>query len=164
MVDSATAAMNVTLRPIEPGDAAFLYRVYASTREKELALVEWDAAQKEAFLRMQFTAQHRHYQEHYQDAAFQVILEGGRPVGRLYVDRWPDEIRIVDIALLPERRNIGIGTRLLQALQAEAAEAAKRVSIHVEQFNPALRLYARLGFSRIAERGVYYLMEWTPSI
>ena len=152
----------ITLRPIEPGDEELLYRVYASTREAELAQVGWDAAQKEAFLRMQFTAQHRYYQEHYPDAAFQVILAGGRPAGRLYVACWPDQIRIVDIALLPEHRNAGIGTALLQELLAEGAESRKRVSIHVEQFNPALRLYARLGFSRIAARGVYYLMEWSP--
>jgi ribosomal protein S18 acetylase RimI-like enzyme len=154
--------MNVTLRPIEPDDTAFLYQVYASTRQAELALVNWEEAQKEAFLRMQFTAQHRYYQEHYPDAAFQVILCDSHPAGRLYVDRWPDEIRIVDIALLSEYRGAGIGTALLRALQAEAAKIGKRVSIHVEQFNPALRLYARLDFSRIADRGVYYLMEWTP--
>ena len=154
---------SITLRPIEPDDEEFLYRVYAGTREAELAQVDWDAAQKEAFLRMQFTAQHQYYQEHYAGAAFQVILTQSRPAGRLYVARWPDEIRIVDIALLPEHRNAGIGTVLLQELLAEGAESSKRVSIHVEQFNPALRLYARLGFSRIADRGVYYLMEWSPA-
>jgi ribosomal protein S18 acetylase RimI-like enzyme len=154
---------NVTLRPGEPDDEEFLYRVYASTREAELALVDWDAAQKAAFLRMQFAAQHQYYQEHYTGAAFQVILADGRPAGRLYVARWPDEIRIVDIALLPEYRNAGIGTALLRELLAEGAQAGKPVTIHVEQFNPALRLYARLGFTRIAERGVYYLMEWSPA-
>ena len=152
----------ITLRPIQPGDEEFLYRVYASTREAELALVDWDAAQKEAFLRMQFAAQHAYYQEHYADAAFQVILADGRPAGRLYVARWPDEIRIVDIALLPEHRNAGIGTALLRELLAEGTRAGKPVSIHVERFNPALRLYARLGFTSIADKGVYVLMQWSP--
>jgi ribosomal protein S18 acetylase RimI-like enzyme len=112
---------------------------------------------------MQFAAQHAHYQEHYAGAAFDVILCNGAPAGRLYVARWPAEIRIVDIALLPEFRNAGIGTRLLRDLLAEGAAAGKRVSIHVERFNPALRLYARLGFQVAADDGgVYLRLEWTP--
>jgi len=155
-------AASVTVRPVEAADEAFLYQVYASTREEELAVLDWDAAQKDAFLRMQFAAQHHHYREHYPDAAFQVILADDRPAGRLYVDRWPGEIRIVDIALLPQFRNSGIGTLLLQDLLAEAQLAGKPVSIHVERFNPARRLYERLGFLTIADEGVYLLMEWSP--
>ena len=154
--------MNLTLRPIAPGDMPFLYRVYFSTREAELALVDWSAAQKDAFVRQQFAAQHHHYQEHYAGAAFQIILADEQPAGRLYVARWPAEIRIVDIALLPEYRNAGIGTRLLTDLMAEARASHKSLSIHVEQFNPALSLYTRLGFTRTGEHGVYYRMDWTP--
>jgi ribosomal protein S18 acetylase RimI-like enzyme len=150
----------ITLRPITPDDEALLYRIYASTREDEMNLVDWNDAQKEAFVRMQFSAQHSHYQQHYPDAAFEVILVNGQPAGRLYVDRWTKEIRIVDIALLPEYRNAGIGTAILKGILEEAAQAGKPVSIHVERFNPAMRLYERLGFSTVSENGVYYLMEW----
>lgn len=152
----------ITLRPITSDDEALLYRIYAGTREEELALTSWDDAQKAAFITMQFTAQHRYYQEHYPDAAFEIILVNGQPAGRLYVDQWPEEVRIVDIALLPEYRNAGIGTTLLKGILEEAAKAGKRVSIHVERFNPAMRLYERLGFSTVGEHGVYYLMEWLP--
>jgi ribosomal protein S18 acetylase RimI-like enzyme len=152
----------ITRRPITSDDEALLYRIYASTREEEMALVDWDDAQKAAFLIMQFTAQHRYYQEHYPHAAFDVILVNGQPAGRLYVDRWPEEIRIVDITLLPEYRNAGLGTILLKGILEEAAQAGKRVSIHVERFNPAMHLYERLGFSTVGEHGVYYLMEWLP--
>ena len=110
---------------------------------------------------MQFDAQHAHYQEHYAGAAFDVILVDGQPAGRLYVAREEDEIRIVDIALLPDFCNRGIGTTLLRGLQSEAAAAGKPLRIHVERFNPALRLYERLGFREIADRGVYLFMEWT---
>lgn len=154
--------MNITLRPIEPGDEMLLYRVYASTREAELALVDWTEEQKAAFVQMQFVAQHTHYQEYYPNAAFLVILGDGQPVGRLYVDRWADQIRVVDIALLPEHRNAGIGSALLKDLMSEATVAGKPLTIHVEQYNPALRLYERLGFTKISDRGVYYLMEWRP--
>jgi ribosomal protein S18 acetylase RimI-like enzyme len=153
---------SITVRPIGPGDNAWLYRIYSSTREEELAQVAWDEAQREAFLTMQFTAQARYYQEVYPDATYQLILRGERPAGRLYVNRGPEEIRIVDIALLPEHRNAGIGTALLRDLMAEAAATGKPLTIHVERFNPALRLYERLGFRPLADRGVYLLLGWSP--
>jgi ribosomal protein S18 acetylase RimI-like enzyme len=150
----------IGLRPIAPGDEAFLRALYASTREQELAVVPWDDTQKAAFLRMQFDAQHAQYQESYGGASFDVILVDGHQAGRLYVMRGADEFRIVDIALLPEFCDRGIGTTLLKGLQAEAAAAGKPLRIHVERFNPALRLYERLGFRQVADRGVYLFMEW----
>jgi ribosomal protein S18 acetylase RimI-like enzyme len=155
--------LSISLRPVEPGDDDFLYRVYAGTRADEMALVPWDDAQKEAFVRMQFNAQHAHYQTHYPDASYQVILSGGLPVGRLYVDRSPNELHIIDIALLPEHRNAGIGSALLKDLLAEAEQTGVPVGIYVEHFNPARRLYDRLGFSQVADEGIYYRMEWRPA-
>ena len=153
---------SVTLRPVTPDDEVFLYQLYSSTREQELARVPWDEEAKKSFLEMQFKAQAQHYQQQYADAEFQIILCDSRPVGRLYVDRRDDELRIIDIALLPEHRNAGIGSALLNDLLGEAAEAGKPVRIHVERFNPALRLYERLGFTHIGDTGVYYLMELRP--
>ena len=153
---------NVSLRPVEPDDEEFLYRVYASTRQEELAQLVWSEAQKTAFLRQQFEAQHRYYREHYSEASFDVILVDSYPIGRLYVARWPGEIRIVDIALLPEYRNAGIGTKLLEDLISESEASMKPLSIHVERFNPALRLYERLGFREVEDKGVYLLMQRAP--
>ena len=84
-------------------------------------------------------------------------------MGRLYVARWPTEIRIVDIALLPEHRNRGTGSALLAGLMEEAATAVKPLTIHVERFNPALGLYQRLGFSAVADEGVYLLLRWSAT-
>jgi ribosomal protein S18 acetylase RimI-like enzyme len=152
----------VAFRSICEEDSEFLYSVYASTREEELAVVDWTAEQKEQFLRMQFTAQHKHYQENYANARFEVILLDGKPSGRLYVDRRDDEIRIVDIALLSEHRGRGIGGQILTDILAEGEKTGKAVRIHVEQNNPALHLYQRLGFRQIGETGVYLLLEWVP--
>jgi ribosomal protein S18 acetylase RimI-like enzyme len=155
----------LTFRPIRPEDHDFLRRLYASTREEELATVaDWTAEQKEAFLRQQFEAQHHHYQKYYPEASFDLVLEGGEPVGRLYVARWSREIRLVDIALVPAARGRGLGTALLRDLLAEGEREGKAVSIHVERFNPALRLYRRLGFREIEEKGPYFLMEWRPQV
>ena len=152
----------ISLRPIATEDVDFLYRVYASTRAEEMKLVDWDDAQKRAFLDMQFKAQHTYYTQQFAQAEFQIVLLDGEPVGRLYVDRRPDEIRVIDIALLPDYRNRGIGSFFLHNLFDEARRACVPVRIHVEHFNPALRLYARLGFRKIGDAGVYLLMEWPP--
>jgi ribosomal protein S18 acetylase RimI-like enzyme len=149
----------VELVPVGRRDLEFLYRVYASTRAEELAVVPWDDAQKEAFLRMQFDAQDRWYREQYPRASYEVIVVDGEPAGRLYLHRGDAELRIVDIALLPEHRGNGVGTSLLHDLLAEADTAGKRVTIHVERMNPALRLYQRLGFRVAGEHGVYLLLE-----
>ena len=154
--------LGICLRPIEPFDQAFLFDVYASTREDELAPLDWTDAQKVAFLRMQFDAQHRYYQEQYDAACFDVLLKGETAVGRLYVDRRADEHRIIDIALLTAHRNKGLGGAVMADLLDEAAKASKPVTIHVERFNPAMRLYQRLGFVPIEDQGVYELMEWRP--
>jgi ribosomal protein S18 acetylase RimI-like enzyme len=124
--------------------------------------VPWDDAQKDAFLRMQFDAQDAWWRENYAGASFDVILIEGEPAGRLYVHRGRSEIRIVDIALLPEHRGNSIGTRLLEGLLAEGEAGAKSVTIHVERENPALRLYERLGFSVAEDKGVYLLLERAP--
>ena len=152
----------VELRPVEAGDRELLFRVYASTRTDELAVVPWDEAQKAAFLRAQFEAQDAWYREHYLQASFDVVLADGEPCGRLYVYRGSTEIRIVDIALLPEHRGGGIGTALLRDLLAEADAAGKRVTIHVERLNPALRLYERLGFTLAEDKGVHLLLDRAP--
>ena len=150
-----------SLRPVVPEDREFLFQVYASTRTEELAVVPWTPEQKEAFLRMQFEAQDRYYRQQFPDASFQVVLVDGRPAGRLYLARATDEIRIIDIALLPADRGRGVGTGLLRDVLAEGASAGKPVRIHVERFNPAIRLYERLGFVMAEDKGVYLLMEWS---
>ncbi len=142
----------------------FLLRVYRSTREEEFAMVlDWTEEMKAAFVRQQFEAQHAWYQDHYEGATFDVILADGAPAGRLYVHRREREIRLVDITFLPEFRGGGLGTSLLNDLMAEARAAGKPLTIHVEVYNPAMRLYERLGFRPIEERGPYLLMEWRPS-
>ena len=150
----------LSFRPITDADLPFLAALYASTRTEELSLTAWTDAQKATFLKQQFEAQHAHYQAHYQGTDFLVIEQGGVPIGRLYLARWQNEHRIVDIALLPEHRHKGLGEGLLRDLLEEAARAGKTVSIHVEKFNPALSLYRRLGFAVAGEAGAYHLMRW----
>jgi GNAT superfamily N-acetyltransferase len=152
----------LALRPIAETDLPFLFQVYASTRWEELEPTGWPMEQKEEFLRQQFTAQHAWWQSQYQGTSFDIVEQAGVAIGRLYVARWERELRIVDIALLPEFRGTGIGTRLIEAVIAEAEASGRAVRIHVEVFNPARALYDRLGFAPIEDKGVYLLMERRP--
>jgi GNAT superfamily N-acetyltransferase len=153
-------SLPVSLRPAVAEDEAFLLAVYSSTRADELAQVPWGEAQRAAFLQMQFTAQQRHYQAHFPKATHDIILFDNQPAGRLYVDRRDAEIRILDIALLPDYRKRGIGLALIKALMDEAAEAGKRLAIHVESFNTSRQLFERLGFLPIEDDGINLLYEW----
>lgn len=150
------------LRPETEADIPFLLRLYISTRWEELSITDWADAQKIAFLESQFAAQRSYYLSQYASAAFDVLEERGVPAGRLYLDRQADTLLIVDIAMLPEWCGRGIGTALLEAMFAEARLSGKGVTISVEKFNPAQRLYRRLGFREYAESDVYWFMHWSP--
>jgi ribosomal protein S18 acetylase RimI-like enzyme len=156
------AEIGLSFRPITDIDLPFLARLYASTRAEELAPLPLSEAQKAAFLEAQFQLQHAHYRKYYPKADWLVIARDGVDIGRLYIEHWPTQHRIIDIALLPEHRGAGAGEALLRDLMDEAAAAAKDVSIHVEKHNPAMRLYRRLGFVTEEDKGVYDLMRWTP--
>lgn len=144
-------------RTISETDREFLSDLYASTRWGELAPTGWHDAQKREFLAQQFAAQHAHYMQHYPQAEWLLIEKAGADVGRLYVVQWPRELRIIDIALIPAARRLGIGSAVLGDLIARAA--GNPVTIHVERANRALSLYRRLGFREIEDKGVYLLLE-----
>ena len=152
----------LSLRPAGEQDLELLYEIFKSTREAEFAYTPWTGAEKEAFLRQQFRAQDMHYRTYYAGTSFDILLVDGVPAGRLYVLRG-DDIRIIDIALLPAFRNGGIGTRVLRGLADEADRQHKRLSIHVEVQNPARRLYDRFDFKVVEDKQVYLLMERSPS-
>ena len=152
----------ITLRPVTGQDDNFLLSLYASTRSAELVQVPWSPEQKEAFLRMQFNAQKQHYAAEYPQANHDLICVDGVPVGRLYLARAADALHILDITVLPEHRNSGIGSFLLGQVIEEARSTGRLVTIYVETFNPSLRLFERLGFRKDQEHGFQLLLKWLP--
>jgi ribosomal protein S18 acetylase RimI-like enzyme len=155
-------ATTISLRPAVSEDEAFLFEVYASTRRAEMLAWGWEEAQQNAFLKMQFKAQHQAYEMEDEGTDTKIILLDGKPAGRLIVNRTDDEIRLTDIALLTEYRSCGIGTALIKDLFAEASGAGKPVRLHVLKNNRAIRLYERLGFKTTGENGMHFQMERVP--
>lgn len=155
---------NLSLHPVTDADSSVLCEIYASTRETEMNYVPgWSNEQKDAFLRQQFAAQHAYYRQHYKNAFFYLIRHNSNVAGRIYVspDFMDGSIRIVDITLLPAYRGKGHGESILRDIMSYAKAEKKSITIHVESFNPAMRLYERLGF-RLKDRKneVYHLLEW----
>ena len=160
-VPGALAGQGIALRPQTEEDVPFLTRLYISLRWEELQNVQqWTDAERLSFLEDQFRKQHFHYSTYYGRTDFLIIEKDGAPIGRLYLDRGHDrDLRIVDIGLLPEWRGQGLGTIFLRAVLDEARAGGKMTSIHVEQENPAKRLYERLGFRDAEQSGPYWRME-----
>lgn len=154
----------IALRTEQPADEALLLELYASTRQEELDLTSWDAATRAAFVQSQFMAMRQGYAGMFPDGQFSIVLLANRAIGRIVVVHSKHEIRLVDMALLPAVRCRGIGSGLIQTVQAEARQAGKPVSLHVLKHNRAARLYERLGFRFIGGDGLYNEMAWQPGL
>ncbi|PYS86622.1 MAG: hypothetical protein DMF70_01970 [Acidobacteria bacterium] len=125
----------MALRPVTDADEEFLLSIYAGSRADELAQAQWAAGQQEAFVKWQFD--------------------------RIWIGRDDRQIRLLDIAILPEFQNRGAGTMLLHRLIDESKRAGKALRHMVFVLNnDAHRFYERLGFVVIEEFGAYKHMEW----
>jgi ribosomal protein S18 acetylase RimI-like enzyme len=156
------AALGISCRPVRGEDEDFLRALFVSTRDQEVAQTGWPIEVQRDFLAQQFDAQSRHYTAYYPHAERLVIERGGAAVGRLYIDDNAGSLHLIDIALLPQHRGIGIGTAILSDLVRHAQDRAIKILAYVEKHNPARGLYGRAGFSMVRDEGVYDLIEWNP--
>lgn len=156
-------ANSITLRAVTVEDEGFLYKLYASTRQSEMAMVPWPPEQKQAFLRMQFEAQTKHYRAAYPTADHSIVVAGEALAGRLCSDRQESQILIVDLTLLPEFQGRGIGRALVSELQSEAAASGKILTGHVEKWNPARVFWRRMGFDVADGDEMYHRISWSPA-
>ncbi len=148
---------DIRLRPVGEADLAFVRDVYASTRQAELDLTGWPPQQRAAFVDMQFNAQLADYTRRWPESRHDLILVDGHPAGRLWVDRSPTHIHVLDVTVLPEWRNHGVATALLRGLIDEARGSGRSFDLHVERGNRAIRLYERLGLTVLDSDGPIYL-------
>lgn len=160
---TAAARFGIAYRDETDADRGFADGLYMASRAEEVAQSGWPAELQHAFLAQQAEAQRTHYRLHYPKAEWLIVERDGTAVGRLYLEEWSREVRVIDISIAAASRGGGIGRAILEDVIADAASRAKAVSIHVEKYNPARRLYERLGFAVIEDKGVYDLMETPPA-
>lgn len=158
----ATNDGSMTLRPANAADEEFFLRLYQSSRGDDLRGLGWDEDRISEFLSMQYEAQNNFYTTDFPNASDATVLLNTVPIGRLIVDRRSDEIRLVDVALLPDFRNRGIGSEIIRDLQKDAGFQRKPLRLQVIRFNRAIGLFERLGFVRTSETGTHFQMEWMP--
>jgi ribosomal protein S18 acetylase RimI-like enzyme len=152
----------ITLRAATSDDEAFLRQLYASTRIDEFKWLNVPQ-QIDSLMTMQYDIRQAQYEAAYPDAESGIILQDDRPIGRMLIQEHDHEFVLVDIAILPEYRGAGIGSRLLQQLLDRAASADKAVRLQVFKTNPAQRLYAKLGFAEVGEQSMYIEMTCKPT-
>ncbi len=153
----------IRVRPATEDDDSFFLDLFASTRP-EFSLLNLPKSQLQALLSMQLKGQRQQYDDCYPHAESNIVLHDEQRIGRMLVDRAAGEITLIDIALLPEYRNAGIGSKLLQELLAEAVATKKVVRLHVWKSNPAFHLYERLGFSIVGDQSSYLEMLFQPQV
>lgn len=163
-VFSTPDVAGVRLRPATAADMPFVIALFSAAREVDRANFHDDQKTWDMLMMHQAHAQDATYRTHYPGATLDIIERpaDGAPIGRLCLHDGSSEIRLMDIALMPEARNQGVGTALIRAVMAEGARRGLPVRLHVETFNPAYRLYERLGFTWLEDRGVYQFLEWRP--
>ncbi|MFN2578253.1 MAG: GNAT family N-acetyltransferase [Pyrinomonadaceae bacterium] len=156
------APESITLQPVRETDRDFLLQLYKSSRGDDLRALGWSEDRISDFLEMQHEAQ-RNLENEGEHTSDQLVLMNRKPIGRLSIEARTDEIRCIDLALLPEYRNQGVGTLLINQLQAQAASAKCPLHLQVIRFNRAVNLFERLGFRRTSETGTHFQMEWLPA-
>ena len=149
-------------RPAELADAPFLLALYAASRAEELDAVPWSPEQREAFLSLQFEAQRRYYTEQFPGSAHLVLLADGAPAGRLWVDSGADEIRVLDLSLLPGS-DVAVAARALGGLVEESDARQLPIRAYLDPADPLLSQYVRLGFYEAKSGGTTPLYERMPS-
>jgi ribosomal protein S18 acetylase RimI-like enzyme len=153
----------LSLRPMGNSDKAFIESLYRSTRD-DLRMIDAEEDFIEGLIEMQQNAQTEGYGDMFPNAMYFVAEYHNERVGRVVLDFGQNEIRVVDIALIPAVRGKGYGSQILQAVQLTASKVMAPVALSVRFDNlHAKQLYARLGFTVEEAQIPYERMVWYPS-
>jgi ribosomal protein S18 acetylase RimI-like enzyme len=153
----------IRLRKATTDDEPFLFDLYCAVRAHEFALLLLPEPMKRQLIRMQYTAQKDSYSSEFPGSSFEIVLRDELKVGRIWIARLADSFHLVDIAIIPEARNSGIGTNLVRDLQREAQAAQKPVRLSAFRFNRgSVGFHQRLGFTVIREDEIQFYFEWNP--
>ena len=152
--------MTYELRPALWEDNPFLGALYADVHGPEFAPLELSADHLAHLLALKFKAQRMEFATRFPDADHSIITVGSTAIGHLLLNETSTEIQLVDVALLSPLRGAGVGTSILEQLQAYATERDLPLRLSVHPQNPATRLFHRLGFVTTNAEASLTEMEW----
>jgi ribosomal protein S18 acetylase RimI-like enzyme len=138
----------------------FVLALFASHKLLELGAQNWPKAMQKQISEMQFNAFEVSIKKEYPGAHDSLISVDSELAGRIIVNETEDNIRIINLSLLPAFRNKGIGTKLIKDVISEASIKKKPVYFDVDKHNPAISLYIRLGFNVVKDNEVSYTMAY----
>jgi ribosomal-protein-alanine N-acetyltransferase len=137
---AATPAAAVRVRPAEPGDTAAIARVGLESPGAS----PWSASQYE-------DAASGNYRGWISELNIDLV-------GFIFTRIAADEVEILNLAVLPDRRRRGIASQLIErALDHAKASGAARAYLEVRASNAAaISLYGKCGFAFAGRRTRYY--------
>jgi GNAT superfamily N-acetyltransferase len=156
------APAGLALRETTQADRPFLKSLYRELRAAELAQTDWARDKRETFADDQFEKQDAWYRSNYPGAVFMLIERDGIPIGRLYLSEGGSELRLMELTLASTVRGKGLGTSIIKALIEREQARGLAMTLHVEWFSPAKRLYERLGFTAGEPNGIYLPLRRDP--
>lgn len=150
----------VSLCPVEPSHTDFLLKLFNECRPDLELIGGINEKQKEDIIFQQFTLEQEQLIKMYPDVEFNVVMLNEKPVGRIYIHHGETADRILEIGLLAEYRNLGIGRKLITTAIENAIKKNKSVRLQVAWFNQrAYKFYKEIGFRVIENQGVSFEME-----
>ena len=141
-------------------EQSFFRRLFDITRRPDFEQAGLSGEALDTLMDSQYCARTTHYKGTYPEAEYRMIFSGADLAGGMIVEERDGDLHLIDITLLDERRGQGIGTRVMSDLIEDAKREGRGVLLFVEQFNPAQRLYERLGFAEVELVGIYRRMIW----
>lgn len=89
-----------------------------------------------------------------------IIMKENKDIGLLKMDKSAIPWKLIQIQLLPEYQNNGIGFSLLNSIIEEAEAASVSVELSVLRKNPALGLYLKVGFRIVLKEEHSFIMRY----
>lgn len=153
----------ISIRPARASDQPFIASLFRSTRD-DLQMLNAEQGFIDALIDQQHEAQMQGYGDQFPNAMYFIVEKINEPIGRVTIDFGSNEVRIVDLALIPAARGKGFGSSILRGIQQAAGVTGAPVTLSVQANNiGAQQLYARLGFQLTEIGEMHHMMSWFPS-
>ena len=150
---------DLRLRPTNAGDEPFTRHLFHEVRGGQFAAAGLSGPILELVVEQQFRSQAAGYAAQFPGAISLIVTQDGTAIGRLLLHCAGESWHVIDIALLPAACGRGIGTRIIEALEARARQRhVIALTLSVLATNAAARrFYLRQGFAEVGQAGASHI-------